>query len=232
MWVYKVLQIYVYDSFVQKILTAKAIDHTAYADFSISEGILRYKGRVVVGSDTNLRNSILQEVHNTSYGGHSGIHGTYMRLKHAFFWPGLKNAVIQLVKTCDSCQKNKSNVGAVPGLLQPLPIPHTVWSHISMDFIEGLSESAGKNVILVVVDRFTKYGHFLPLAHPYTVEGVAKLYLDTVYKLHGAPISIVSDRDKVFTSTKLDFSSSYHPQTDGQTERLNQCLELSHMHGE
>lgn len=88
----------------------------------------------MVGLDAELRMSILHEVHNSSYGGHSGIHGTYMRLKHTFYWPGMKKAIIQLV--CHSCQKNKPNFGALPGLLQPLPVHHTAWSHISMDFIE------------------------------------------------------------------------------------------------
>ena len=124
----------------------------------------------------------------------------------------------------------------IPELLQPLPVPDRAWKVVSLDFIEGLPKSRGCSVILVVVDKFSKYGHFIPLAHPYTAMSVAHLYFNHIYKLHGLPNSIISDRDRIFTSnlwkelfrlsdTQLSMSSSYHPQTDGQTERLNQCLE-------
>ena len=122
------------------------------------------------------------------------------------------------------------------GLLQPLPVPDRAWKVVSLDFIEGLPKSHGCSVILVIIDKFSKYGHFIPLAHPHTALSVAQLYFTHVYKLHGLPEAMISDRDRIFTSslwqelfklsdTKLLMSSSYHLQTDGQTERLNQCLE-------
>jgi hypothetical protein len=116
-----------------------------------------------------------------------------------------------------------------PGLLQPLPIPLSSWTDLSMDFIEGLPSSHGYSVILVVVDRFIKYCHFFSIKHLYTVFSIAQVFLDNVVKLHGIPHSIVCDMDKVFTSafwtelfkllkTDLKLGSAYHPQTDGQTE--------------
>jgi hypothetical protein len=108
---------------------------------------------------------------------------------------------------------------------------------VSMDFVEGLPRSGHYNCILVVVDKFSKFSHFIPLRHPFTALYVAKAFLDNVYKLHGMPASIVSDRDRVFTSNvwkelfglvgvSLKMSSSYHPQTDGQTACVNQCMDI------
>ena len=102
---------------------------------------------------------------------------------------------------CLVCQIGKSEKVQYHGLLSPLDIPKKKWSDISLDFVEGLPKSKGKNVILVVVDRLTKYAHFIPLAHPYTVITVANLLMDNIIKLHGPPSSIVSDRDRIFTST-------------------------------
>ena len=104
------------------------------------------------------------------------------------------------VRECDTYQRLKYETCNEVGLLQPLPIPKKPWLDVSMDFVEGLPKSQSKDVVLVVVDRLTKIVHFVPLSHPYTVAKVASLYLQYVFKLHGMPASIVSDRDPVFTS--------------------------------
>ena len=141
------------------------------------------------------------------------------------------------IKQCQVCQQAKHLHTHPQGLLQPLPIPEGAWQNISLDFIEGLPKSEGYSVILVVVDRFTKYAHFLPLKHPYSALLVARILFDSVIRPHGLPQTMVSDWDKVFTSivwkelfrfmgVKLDLSTAYHPQTDGQTEQVNQCLEM------
>jgi hypothetical protein len=137
---------------------------------------------------------------------------------------------------CDVCKRNKGETVKYPGTLQPLPIPPAIWRDISMDFIVGLPKSGNKSFIMVVVDRLSKYAHFCALQHPFTTSNVAKLFMDRVFKLHGMPHSIVSYCDPTFTSnfwqelfklqgTQLHISTTYHPQTDGQNEVLNKCLE-------
>ena len=145
-------------------------------------------------------------------------------------------SVKEHVAACDTCQKTKSETMAPAGLLQPLLIPNRVWEDISMDFIDGLPISKGKNSILVVVDRLSKSAHFLALSHPYIAKTVAEKFVEGIVKHHGLPQSIIFDRDSLFMSkfwqelfkmseTRMKMSSSYHPQTDGQTEVINRCLE-------
>lgn len=149
----------------------------------------------------------------------------------------MKNFVKDIVKHCLICQQAKPERVPYPGMLQPLPVPNLLWEMVTMDFIEGLPLSGRYNCILVVIDKLSTFGHFIPLHHPFTATTVAEAFLDTVYKLHGMPLSIVSDRDRIFTSTfwkelfqrtqgtQLRMSSARHPQTDGQTERVNQQIE-------
>ena len=138
--------------------------------------------------------------------------------------------------SCNVCQRNKYDLHSPSGLLQPLSISDKVWDDIGLDFIGGLPVSEGKTSIMVVVDRLAKHGHFFALSHLYTAKKIAEVFVSGVMKLHGVPISIISDRDPIFVSlfwreifklqgTELKTSSAYHPQTDGQTEIINQCLE-------
>jgi len=149
----------------------------------------------------------------------------------------MKQDVESFVKQCTVCQQSKNANTHPMGLLQPLPILEGVWQDLSMDFIEGLPKSEGFSVILVVVDRLTKFAHFIPVKHPYTANSIAQLFLDNVVKLHGLPSTIVSNRDTIFLSkfwkelfklyrVNLHLSTAYHPQSDGQTKRVNQCVEM------
>lgn len=197
---------------------------------------MRRKGRLVIGPDQELRDKILRWVHNSPTGGHAGRDATVKKIQQLFYWKGLTRDVQQQIRNCTTCQACKYDTNASPGLLQTLRIPTAVWYDISMDFIEGLADSFGFQVILVVVDRLSKFGYFIPLSHPYNAVDVAQAYLDQIFKIHGWPNNIVSDRDAIFLSqfwqalfiiqgTALLLSSAYHPQTDGQTEVLNRTLE-------
>lgn len=127
-----------------------------------------------------------------------------------------------IVQQCDIYKQAKAKKVAYPRLLQPLPVPRGTWQDITMDFMEGLPRSEGKDTIMVIVDRFTKYEHFIALAHLFTAQNVAKLLLDHIYKFHGLPATTLTNRDKIFISlfqrelfkhlrVKLLSSTSYHP---------------------
>jgi len=190
----------------------------------------------VIGNDEQLKAKIMQAMHDSTIGGHLGVRATYHRIMGFFYWPGLKKEVVKYVLQCEIYQHYKHETVVMSGLLQPLPISEQVWEDISMDFIEGLLKFEGKDTMLVIVDRLTKFAHSISLTHLFLASEVARVFLDSVGKFHGIPKRVVSDRDKIFTSSfwqelfrsmgvGLHFSTSYHPETNGQTERVNQCLE-------
>jgi hypothetical protein len=231
-WTHDITASYCTDEVASKLLQEVTVAPNSHANYSIQSGILRYKGRVYIGIATDLKQRVFDSFHSSIFGGHSGARVTYHKLKHSFYWPKMKNYVAEQIAACPICQISKTEKIQYPGLLEPLKIPQKKWSEVSMDFVEGLPMSKGKNVILVVVDRLTKYAHFLPLSHPYTVQSVADIFINNIIKLHGPPTVITTDRDTIFLSKlwkeifaalkiSLHFSTAYHPESDGQTERVN-----------
>ncbi|GBG85010.1 hypothetical protein CBR_g39474 [Chara braunii] len=193
--------------------------------------------RICVPSTGQLRVRAVAEFHDQALAGHMGFHKTLARVSRLYVWPKRKYFVKDYVAECPTCQEVNSANHLPYGLLQPLPIPEGRWQSISMDFIGPLRPPAprGHDAILVVVDRFTKCARFVPCRYAISAREVADIVFDRVVRDHGLPLSIISDRDPRFTSrfwrrfrdvydTQLRFSSSYHPQTDGQTEITNRTL--------
>lgn len=171
--------------------------------YSIDQGHVQYKGRLVIPRASKWVLVLCQECHGGVAGGHRGMQKTYQRLVREFFWVGMKRDVARFVAECTICQRNKRSSLAPAGLLQPLALPDQIWEDLSMDFVEGLPKSAGYSVIFVVVDRLSKSAHFIPLKHPFTAASVAATFIREVVRLHGIPCSIVSDRDKMFLEGNL-----------------------------
>ena len=202
--------------------------------WEFKEGVLFFKNRIYLNLDSPLLLVIIPEFHSST---HEGLHKTLQKIQSIFYWVRMKKQIQDYIHHCDMCQQHKTECTSLADLLQPLPIPTKVWSDISMDFVDGLPTSMGKSTILVVVDWLSKYIHFIPISHPYTAQSVAKEFFDHVLRLHGLPESIVCDRDPTFMSkfweelfclngTSFNFSTTYHPQTNGQTEVVNCTLEM------
>ncbi|KAJ9522138.1 hypothetical protein QJQ45_005140 [Haematococcus lacustris] len=184
-----------------------------------------------------LRTDLLCEAHDVPTAGHLGRDKTYLRLSRLVYWPRMAAAVHDYIRTCTHCQRNKSSTTKPFGLLQPLPVPQHRWEQVSMDLITQLPvTSAGHDAIVVFVDKLTKMIHTVPTTTAVSAPELAQLFFDSVFKYHGLPKVIISDRDPRFTSnfwqqlfaktgTHLNISTANHPQTDGQTERANRTIE-------
>ncbi|KAD2805520.1 hypothetical protein E3N88_38897 [Mikania micrantha] len=201
------------------------------------DDVLYFQERMWVPELNNIRELIFHEAHKSKYSIHPGADKMYKDLKEYYWWPGMKKDIALYVGKCLTCSKVKAEHQKPSGMLQQPEIPQWKWEQISMDFITKLPRtSGGYDSIWVIVDRLTKSAHFLPIREDFKMEKLAKLYITEIITRHGVPMSIISDRDSRFTSrfwqsmqkalgTRLDLSTAYHPQTDGQTERTIQTLE-------
>jgi hypothetical protein len=215
--------------FKQKLSQGEA----KYRCFHIDHrGILWFNNRIVVPRNHQLRKQILDEAHLSKFSIHPGSTKMYQELRQNFWWTRMKREIAKYVSECDTCQRVKASHLKISGTLQPLSIPSWKWEDISMDFIVGLPNTSQKHdSIWVIIDRLTKTVHFLPVHTTYTAKKYAEVYLEQIFHLHGVPKTIISDRGAQFIAnfwkqlqsslrTKLIRSSAYHPQTDGQTERV------------
>lgn len=201
------------------------------------DGVWWHGDRIAIPDSKALKQGILYELHDAPYSGHPGRDHTLQAVQRLYWWAGLVKYVKQYVAACPHCQRNKSTNQAPAGLLNQLPVPEFPWQCISMDFISQLPKtSTGYDMILVVVCRLSKMVHIVPTVGTIGALGLATLYRDHVWKLHGVPMDMVSDRGKEFCNkfmkelftligSQQKFSTAYHPQTDGQTERVNRVLE-------
>ncbi|TYK11723.1 reverse transcriptase [Cucumis melo var. makuwa] len=224
------------DSNLQKMLAKAKQGPEAEFELRTNRAIVK-QGRLCVPNISKLKGAILEETHNLAYAMHPGSTKMYRTLKNTYWWPGMKREIAEYVDRCLICQQVKLVRQSPGGLLNPLPMPEWKWEHITMDFLFGLPRtSRGYDGIWVIVDRLTKTTRFIPIKETSTLDQLAKLYVDRIVSQYGVPVSIVSDRDPRFTSkflssvqkamgTKLKFSSTFHPQTDGQLERTIQTLE-------
>ncbi|MCO5568874.1 hypothetical protein L7F22_022576 [Adiantum nelumboides] len=220
-----------------KSLNPTPAEMNMFASYTVMDELLYYLDRMCVPHNGALRKILIQEHHEIPFAAHPGINKTYRLLSATYFWPQMQQNVIKYVKACHSCQIIKASRQLPQGLLQPLPVPKERWESISMDFITTLPRTAKGNAqILVRVDRFKKMAHFIPCKKAASTPDIESLFVQHIFRIHGLPRSIISDRDPKFTGhfwtslfkslgRNLLFSSAYHPQTDGQTERVNQTLE-------
>jgi hypothetical protein len=235
-WESRIRQAYSEDSMAQIVLQKPGSD----TRIQIKEGVILMDGLIYVPQ--SLRSEIFKQYHDEKTAGHQGTDRTLERIQRMYYWPAMRKYTEDRIRRCDACNRNKSNRHKPYGFMKSPKAPKGAWESIALDFIVKLPSSKEPltgveyDSIMVVTDRLTKYGYFLPYKEGSTTKDLAYLFMRHVASAHGTPQEIISDRDKLFTSkfweTLMDqlgihhkMSTAYHPQTDGQTERLNQTLE-------
>jgi hypothetical protein len=206
------------------------------AKWSESDGLLMFHGKIYVPKDRDLRHCIVEQHHDTRIAGHAGRFKTLELVSRNYWWPQMSRYISIHMKHCDLCNRTKVQRRRPMGELHPSETPEAPWDTISVDFIVELLESHGYDAIMCIVDSLTKRAHFIPTHTTINTEGTALLFLKEVWKHHGTPRVVVSDRGPQFIAAfthelytllgiKLVMSTAYHPQTDRQMERVNQVLE-------
>jgi hypothetical protein len=203
-------------------------NNTANSDLSINKkGLLWFKNRLYIPDSTGLKLTILDEVHKNPYFGHPGYQKMIATLRKLFYWPNMKGEIAEYLARCQDCQQVKAEHQHPAGLLHPLPVPEWKWETISLDFITGFPKTQKQNdFIMVVIDKINKSAHFIPIKSTIKAINIAEIFMKEIFRLHGIPKMVISDRDVKFTSafwkelfaglnTNLNFSTSYHPQMDG-----------------
>jgi hypothetical protein len=205
-------------------------------DWNKEDDLILYRGKVYVPNDQDIRRDLVKIHHDTLEAGHPGEYKTIELITRNYWWPGMTTYIKTYVQTCDTCNRKKTSTRKSPGKLHPIPPPNQPWEVITNDFIVELPESEGYDAIWVVADQLTKEAHFVPTKSDIDTPETIDLYMNHVWKHHGLPRKMISDRGTQFSSKlmrglfkrlKIEgaYSTAYHPQTDGQTERINQELE-------
>jgi transposase InsO family protein len=206
-----------------------------------SRRLRRLRMSIGIEVPEELQEAIIQQHHDDPVHGHPGVARTVEQIQRNYQFKNMKDKVTSYIKKCADCQKNKHSTHAPYGEMQPMELPSEPWTDISMDFVTGLPLSKDPatglsyDSILVIVDRFTKYALMIPFRRDYTAVQLAHVLKDRLIRDHGIPKTIISDRDKLFTSNywatlmaeigiQRKLSTAYHPQTDGQTERTNRTM--------
>jgi transposase InsO family protein len=209
---------------------------TEPGELTLEDGLLLYAGRLVIPRINNIITDLVKEAHCQVSTAHPGRDKTYQLLRPRYYWVGMKADIDRYIRNCHDCRRAHVPRDKIPGYLHPLPVPDRPWKHVTMDFKSAPRDKHGFDNILVVVDRLTKQAISEPCLKTVTAEQLAKLYIKSIYRYYGPPDSIVSDRGPQFVSEfwkafcailgiKLKLSTAYHPQTDGQTEIMNQYLD-------
>jgi hypothetical protein len=221
----------------------KSIDKTApkaltngTAMWEEDDGFVYYKGRLYVPNDRKLRQDVVKSCHVAILAGHPGKNGTIELVSRYDWWPRMAGFISAYVEGCDRCQRYRKDLHP-KALIQPQEVPEGPWQTIGIDLIGPLPVSRGKDAILNIVDHYTKQIHLFPVTTQLTADGVASIYFEQVFPLHGIPKKIISDRGPQFAARSMralykrlgidaGLTTAYHPQANGQVERKNQEVEI------